>query len=241
MKNRLVITSVTAAAAAALLLSGCGQPPRASPRAPAHRRRVRLVHRPASPVRPPRPRRRRPPPGIVRPASATPASAPAGPALCKAANLTASLDATGGGAAGSVYMQLILTNSGAEPCLLKGFAGVSLTAGANGAPIGAAATRDDSTPVADVLLAPGQSGKATLRYTQAGNYPDCTRTPAAGFRDLPAGRHRVAVRRRTQGRLQRIGHQAPDHRGVPSRVVARAPGMPAGSRQPAKDCRCRKA
>ena len=119
-------------------------------------------------------------------AAAAPSSAaPAGPALCKAANLTAALDAKGGGAAGSVYMQLVLTNSGTEPCLLKGFAGVSLTAGAEGEPIGAAATRDDSTPVADVLLAPGKAGSATLRYTQAGNYPNCTRTPAAGFRVYP--------------------------------------------------------
>ncbi|MET3811267.1 hypothetical protein ABIB14_002383 [Arthrobacter sp. UYEF3] len=82
-------------------------------------------------------------------------------------------------------MKLILTNTGAEPCLLKGFAGVSLTAGAAGDPIGAAATRDDSTPVADVLLAPGKAGSATLRYTQAGNYQDCARTAAAGFRVYP--------------------------------------------------------
>jgi hypothetical protein len=82
-------------------------------------------------------------------------------------------------------MQLILKNSGADPCLLKGFAGVSLAAGPSGGPIGAAATRDDSTPVAAVLLAPGKAGKATLRYTQAGNYPSCTRTPAAGFRVYP--------------------------------------------------------
>jgi hypothetical protein len=105
--------------------------------------------------------------------------------MCKSANLTAAMDSADGGAAGSVYLQLILTNSGAEPCLLKGYAGVSLTADANGDPIGAAATRDDSTPVADVLLAPGKAGTATLRYTQASNYPDCTRTPAAGFRIYP--------------------------------------------------------
>jgi hypothetical protein len=104
---------------------------------------------------------------------------------CKAAGLTATTDATGGGAAGSVYMKLILTNSGTEPCLLKGYAGVSLTTGPNGEPIGAAATRDDSTPAVDVLLAPGKAGVATLRYTQAANYPACTRKPAAGFRVYP--------------------------------------------------------
>lgn len=179
MKHRLVITSVTVAAAAALLLSGCG-PSQGSATAASS----------AASSAPPSA-------SATQSASATatqstsgaaaagPTSSSAAPALCKAANLTATLDSKGGGAAGSVYMQLILTNSGAEPCLLKGFAGVSLAAGATGDPIGAPATRDDSTPVSDVLLAPGKAGTATLRYTQAGNYQGCTRTPAAGFRVYP--------------------------------------------------------
>ncbi|RAM39362.1 DUF4232 domain-containing protein [Arthrobacter globiformis] len=99
--------------------------------------------------------------------------------------MKATTDATGGGAAGSVYMELILTNSGNASCHLKGFAGVSLTTGPNGQPIGAPAQRDSSAAVQDVLLAPGKSGTAVLRYTQAGNYPDCTKTPAAGFRIYP--------------------------------------------------------
>jgi len=167
---------VTTAAAAALLLSGCGgsstqtqsatSPPSTSASA---------TSQPATS-------------DAATETSAIPASsqaAQAGPALCKAAGLTGTTDSTGGGAAGSVYMQLILTNSGKEPCLLKGYAGVSLTAGANGEPIGAAATRDESAPVTDVLLAPGAAGTATLRYTQAANYPNCTKTAAAGFRVYP--------------------------------------------------------
>ena len=114
----------------------------------------------------------------------TPA-ATAGPALCKAASLSAATDATGGGAAGSVYMKLVLTNTGTEPCLLRGFPGVSLAADAAGAPIGAAAKRDESTPAADVLLAPGQAGSAVLRYTHAENYPDCAGMDAAGYRIYP--------------------------------------------------------
>jgi hypothetical protein len=82
-------------------------------------------------------------------------------------------------------MTLTLTNTGAEPCLLKGFPGVSLTADANGAPIGAPAKRDETTPVVDVLLAPGKAGAAVLRYTQAGNYTDCSIVPAAGYRIYP--------------------------------------------------------
>ncbi|HKU30212.1 MAG TPA: DUF4232 domain-containing protein [Arthrobacter sp.] len=108
-----------------------------------------------------------------------------GPGLCKAASLTASLDSKGGGAAGSVYMKLIVTNSGTDSCVLSGYPGVSLTASPTGDPIGAAATRDNSVPVTDVVLAPGKTGVAQLRYTQAGNYPDCTRTPAAGYRIYP--------------------------------------------------------
>ncbi len=173
--TRLAFT--TAAAAAALLLAGCGtgtpqaqtsSTPASSPASSASQPATALATTASS-----------------APAPAPAASTPAGPGLCKAAGLTGTIDSTGGGAAGSVYMTLILTNSGTEPCLLKGFAGVSLTADANGAPIGAAAVRDESTPAADVLLAPGQAGAATLRYSQAANHPDCTIAPAAGFRVYP--------------------------------------------------------
>ena len=82
-------------------------------------------------------------------------------------------------------MKLNLTNKGSEPCILRGFPGVSLVADAAGAPIGAPATRDDSAPVVDVLLAPGQTGTAVLRYTQAGNYMDCSPADAAGYRIYP--------------------------------------------------------
>ena len=120
------------------------------------------------------------------PTSTSPGTtAPAAPALCKAATLAAATDASGGGAAGSVYMKLNLTNTGTAPCLLKGFPGVSLTASAEGEPIGAPATRDEANPVVDVLLAPGQTGTAVLRYTQAGNYSDCTLVAAAGYRVYP--------------------------------------------------------
>jgi hypothetical protein len=84
-------------------------------------------------------------------------------------------------------MKLILTNSGSQPCILNGFPGVSLTSGPTGDPIGAAAARDASQPVTQVLLEPGKSGFAQLRYTQAGNYPECTQVPAAGFRVYPPG------------------------------------------------------
>lgn len=186
--TRLAFT--TAAAAAALLLAGCatGTPqaqttstPASSSASPAS-----SASQPAASAAATGPASSAPAPAASAPAVPAPAaSTPAGPGLCKAAGLTGTIDSTGGGAAGSVYMTLILTNSGAEPCLLKGFAGVSLTANANGAPIGAAAARDESAPAADVLLAPGQAGAATLRYSQAANHADCKMAPAAGFRVYP--------------------------------------------------------
>ncbi|OFI38701.1 hypothetical protein BIU82_04515 [Arthrobacter sp. SW1] len=96
-----------------------------------------------------------------------------------------SVESTGGGAAGSVYQSLILTNSGSAPCILKGFPGVSLVSSPTGAPIGAPADRETAKPPVELLLKPGESGAAVLRYTQAGLYPDCKRVPATGFRIYP--------------------------------------------------------
>ncbi|MDT0170647.1 DUF4232 domain-containing protein [Pseudarthrobacter sp. BRE9] len=173
----------TAAAAAALLLTACGpsQPQSQTTTSPATGQASQS----------PSPTASTPPPASSAPATSTPASpapgtTPAGsPGLCKTAGLTAATDASGGGAAGSVYMKLNLTNKGSEPCILRGFPGVSLVADAVGAPIGAPATRDTSAAVVDVLLAPGQTGTAVLRYTQAGNYMDCSPVDAAGYRIYP--------------------------------------------------------
>ena len=162
----------TAVAAAALMLTACG------PSQPQTQGTTTPGTNSASPSATPAS------PDTTQPPSSS-ATTPSGPALCKAATLSAATDASGGGAAGSVYMKLNLTNTGTAPCLLKGFPGVSLAANADGAPIGAAATRDETTPVADVLLAPGQTGTAVLRYTQAANYSDCTLTDAAGYRIYP--------------------------------------------------------
>ncbi|MCU1541781.1 MAG: hypothetical protein JWM01_2728 [Arthrobacter sp.] len=178
IKNGLALT--TGAAVAMLLLNGCSNS--AAPDASAPASATASPSTSQGTAGPSIEGTQTPEPSVASPVPAAPEG---GPALCKSANLTAATDPAGGGAAGSVYLQLILTNSGAGPCLLKGYAGVSLTADANGDPIGAAATRDDATPVADVSLAPGKAGTATLRYTQASNHPDCTRTPAAGFRIYP--------------------------------------------------------
>ena len=168
----------TAGVAAVLMLASCGlgQPQSQTTTTPAGPGTGS-----ASPSQSAPPATTAAPPSSAAPATTT----PAGPGLCKAAVLSAATDASGGGAAGSVYMKLNLTNPGSEPCILKGFPGVSLAADAAGGPIGAAATRDESVPVTDLLLAPGQTGWAQLRYTQAGNYTDCSPVDAAGYRIYP--------------------------------------------------------
>lgn len=163
----------TAVAAAALMLTACG------PSQPQAQGTTSPGTNSASPSTTPAS------PDASQPPSSSGTHTEAGPALCKAASLSAATDATGGGAAGSVYMKLNLTNTGTAPCLLKGYPGVSLTANAEGAPIGAPATRDETGPVTDVLLAPGQTGSAVLRYTQAANYSDCTLMDASGYRIYP--------------------------------------------------------
>lgn len=171
-----VFVLTTAAAAAVLMLSACG----------ASQAQPQGTTTPGTGSASPSTSPASPSPSPSPSSSASPEpTAPGAPALCKAATLSAATDASGGGAAGSVYMKLNLTNTGTAPCLLRGFPGVSLTAGAEGEPIGAPATRDETNPVVDVLLAPGQTGTAVLRYTQAGNYSDCTPVAAAGYRVYP--------------------------------------------------------
>ena len=106
--------------------------------------------------------------------SITPATA-----LCTAADLKGSLDDSGGGAAGHIYMKLIVTKVSAGNCILDGYPGVSLVKAGSIDPIGAPAVRDAQAPSqGPITLTPGQSAAATLRYTQAGNYQDCQQTPA---------------------------------------------------------------
>ncbi|MCQ9164990.1 MULTISPECIES: DUF4232 domain-containing protein [unclassified Arthrobacter] len=117
-------------------------------------------------------------PTPAAPSSAAPATTMA-PALCKAADLKGSLDDTGGGAAGHIYMKLILTNKSSSACILDGYPGVSLVKAGTTQPIGAPADRDTSRPSSGPIhLAPGQGASAVLRYTQADNYQDCQRVQA---------------------------------------------------------------
>lgn len=129
--------------------------------------------------------------GATGSSSATPSTtgtATAAGALCTAADLAGSLDDSGGGAAGHIYMQLIVKNSSSTTCVLDGYPGVSLVNASSDTPIGAPAVRDASAPSSGpISLAPGNSASALLRYTQAGNYPSCTQVHADSVMVYPPG------------------------------------------------------
>ena len=124
---------------------------------------------------------------VPQPSPSASASTPAAPGTCSAAQLTGAVeDQPGGGAAGSVYRTLVLTNASDQECVIDGYPGVSFV-DASGTQIGAAAERDGSE-AAPVTLAPGGCVTTTLRQTNAQNYgTDCGITPAAGLRIYPPG------------------------------------------------------
>ncbi|WP_433659609.1 DUF4232 domain-containing protein [Nocardia sp. CA-128927] len=104
-------------------------------------------------------------------------TAPTDVPACAPANLTVSLGRRDG-AAGSIYVPIVFTNTGPTPCSLSGYPGVSLAAGSPPTPLGPEAepATGSATPQ-PVALAPTEAAHATLHYSQAGNY-DCDRTPA---------------------------------------------------------------
>ncbi|MGH9060971.1 MAG: DUF4232 domain-containing protein, partial [Acidimicrobiales bacterium] len=106
---------------------------------------------------------------------------------CTAAQLRATLG-SGQGAAGSVYVPLVLTNSGTSSCSIYGYPGVSYVTSSGGQQVGAAATRSGGYG-AHITLAPGDSASATLRQVEGGNYPasECQPTPVAALRVYPPG------------------------------------------------------
>ncbi|GAB4100875.1 DUF4232 domain-containing protein [Sinomonas halotolerans] len=118
-------------------------------------------------------------------ASGTATKAAGGTARCLSTQLKGSLAPGQGGAAGTVYQKIVLKNVSKTACLLEGFAGVSLTAGPEGKPIGAPADRDQATAVTPVVLAPGESGAAEFGLRQARTFTGCTVVQAAGLRVYP--------------------------------------------------------
>ncbi|GAA4675813.1 DUF4232 domain-containing protein [Frondihabitans cladoniiphilus] len=114
-------------------------------------------------------------------------TAPSG--ACATSVLTGAVVEGSGGAAGSTYVDLKLTNTGSASCTLQGWPGVSFVAGSAGTQVGAAAKFDRTTTHATVTVPAGGSTRAVLQIVQAGNYSseDCSPVQAAGFRVYPPG------------------------------------------------------
>lgn len=107
---------------------------------------------------------------------------------CSATDLTGVLKTTpGGGAAGSVILEIVATNSSTRSCVLKGVPRVFYAGNAKGIQLGAEAHQSGISTATAVTLAPGESATAPLKETNAGNYPACTEAVAAGLRVYPPG------------------------------------------------------
>ncbi|MFJ9315657.1 DUF4232 domain-containing protein [Pimelobacter simplex] len=112
----------------------------------------------------------------------------AGPRACTAAQLSLLVrPAKGGGAAGSQYTEIVLTNSSDSPCTTGGFGGVSYVGGGDGSQIGAPARRVDAGHVLTLTLEPGEAAVQVLRETRAENYSraDCDPVAVDGLRVYP--------------------------------------------------------
>jgi len=121
------------------------------------------------------------------PAVASPSSpAAAGPPACPTSSLVVK-QGVGQGYAGGVYVVIDFTNTGASPCTLYGYPGVSLVTGPPYTQIGLAARRSTSTPRTLVTLAPGATANALLQIVDALNYPSasCGPTKATALKIYP--------------------------------------------------------
>ena len=117
----------------------------------------------------------------------TSAPAPeAGAVPCTADKLSAAVeDTAGGGAAGSVYRDLVLTNTSSGPCTTFGFPGVSYLS-VSATQVGAPAVRSAGDDAVSVTLQAGQSAVASLRETRPENYgEECSMVPVSGLRVFP--------------------------------------------------------
>lgn len=153
--------------------------------------------------------------------SGAPSAAPSstGPARCTTRDLRVSLSA-GEGAAGSTYFDLTLTNTSKHPCRTGGFGGVSLVGDGNGTQIGAPADRTQTDKVRAITLQPGGKATATLRETNAENYPatKCRPAPAEGFRVYPPNETHAAY----------VAHGSTGCRNEKLHLLSLAPYQPAG-------------
>lgn len=139
---------------------------------------------------------------------------PGADSTCRTGSLSANVaPAEGGGAAGSVYWDVTLTNTGAAACTLSGYPGVSFT-DASGARLGEPAERDGGQ-ASPVELAPGEPATAPLRVTNPDLIAGCTPVTSASVVIYPPDQTESLT---TPGELKVCAEQASTTIGVLSRA-----------------------
>lgn len=93
----------------------------------------------------------------------------------------------GDSAAGRFTVTLVFTNTGGEPCVMRGYPGVSFVKGDAGDQVNDPAQRGEGFPVTTVTLAPGAVAHADLRMVRSGNYDESACKPVGinGLRIYP--------------------------------------------------------
>lgn len=107
----------------------------------------------------------------------------------------------GGGAAGSLYGRIRVTNTSQASCSIHGYGGLSYVGYGNGTQVGAAADRTPAR-VRTVVLRPGARAHNRVRMVEAGNYSRrrCGPTKVDGFRVyLPGETRSLYAPHRTVG------------------------------------------
>ena len=127
-----------------------------------------------------------PPPSNTSPSPTTTSAGGSGSQSCLTGDLTITQGGSGG-AAGSVYTAVDFVNQGPGACTLDGHPGVSFVGGDDGHQVGTSAARGSEEPLARVVLQPGGEAHATLRITEAGNFPPatCSAEAVRGLRVYP--------------------------------------------------------
>lgn len=104
---------------------------------------------------------------------------------CNADELSLSLAQGDGGGAGTLNQLIVLTNISKRICILGGFPGVSLV-NDNGNQIGSPAVRVENYTEKKLTLNPGGQAKATVSFTDQGNFEAGTcKTGATKLRVYP--------------------------------------------------------
>ncbi|MGN6446376.1 DUF4232 domain-containing protein [Amnibacterium sp.] len=177
-----VLGGAAVAAASVLMLTACGSQasrPTASPT-------VTVAPSTAAPA--PTATVTRTLPATPEPATSTAAADPGRPAnQCTDIGVSV-VTASGGGAAGSEFFDVLFTNTGGTPCALRGTPGVSVVGDGDGTQLGEPATRVQ-TGVSTLTLAVGQTVAAPLQVvnigTNGGPLQGCTVKRGDGYRVYP--------------------------------------------------------